>query len=92
MGLAGKSGSRLSISLQRFLVKEELSGWNPSRPKTTIGLGCRNHRGYWGEEGGLASIYSSRTHGPICRVFGHPSLHAGWLILPAALLSAQRKN
>lgn len=46
MGLAGKSGSHLSISLQRFLVKEELSGWNPSRPKTTIGLGCHNHRGF----------------------------------------------
>lgn len=41
------------------------------------------------EEGGQTSIYSSRTRRPSCGVFGHPSLCTGWLILPAALLSAQ---
>lgn len=29
---------------------------------------------YRGEEGGQASIYSSRTRSPVCGVFGHPPL------------------
>lgn len=95
MGLAGESGSRLSISLQRFLAKERsrVGGIRlVPRPQSGWAVTTTEASRYWGEEGGLASIYSSRTHGPICRVFGYPSLHAGWLTLPAASLSAQRKK
>lgn len=69
MGLARECGSCLSISLQRFLAKERSRvGGICLIPRPQSGWVFTTTEGsrYWGEEGGLASIYSSRTHGPIC--------------------------
>lgn len=61
------------------------------RPQSNWVVTASEGSGYQGEKGGQASIYSSETHGPVCWVSGHPSLRIGWLILPAALLTAQMK-
>lgn len=95
----GVSGREMWFSSFHFPLRvsdgEELSRWNPSLTKTTIGLACLSQAQRAPDTGVKKMVRPPYTlQGPAVPSVGCSDTHdyAGWLILPAAMLSAQRKD